>query len=104
MGWWQLAQHWLGLDNASGTAYLAWSGAGGDIGELAIFGAIIAGFRHANCHVRRCLRVGRAPVTGSPWHVCWRHHPEAKPTHHHILAAHRAHLRRLATGRKDGTT
>jgi len=86
--------HFFGLDSASGPAYLAWSGVASDISELAIIGAVLAGWRRVNCHVRSCPRIGRAPVEGTPWRVCWRHHPEGKPTHRHIIVRHREHLER----------
>lgn len=75
MGAW--LAHVLGLDNASGPAYLAWSGFGGDLGYLAIVGTLV--HRH-NCHVRGCLRIGRHPVAGTDFVVCRRHHPDGAPT------------------------
>lgn len=75
MGPWLM--HVLGLDNASGAPYLAWSGVGGDLGYLAIIGTLI---RRHNCHVHGCLRVGRHPVTGTDYVVCRRHHPDGAPT------------------------
>lgn len=92
--------HWLGLDSASGPAYLAWSGAGSDVSEIALLGAIFAGWHRVNCHTKGCWRIGRQRVDGTTWVVCRRHHPDGKPTHRHILAAHRAHLERT---RKDGS-
>jgi hypothetical protein len=83
--------HWLGVDNVSGPAYAWWSGAGSDVAELAIIGAIVGGWRRVNCHVKGCMRIGRVPVEGTPFRVCWRHHPEGKPTHRHILVRHREH-------------
>jgi hypothetical protein len=78
MGPWLL--HVLGLDNASGVPYLAWSGFGGDVGELAIVAALIATIRRHNCHVHRCWRVGRHPVSTTGYVVCRRHHPEGAPS------------------------
>ena len=78
--------HILGLDNASGGWYLWWSGFFGDI---AIFGAAAVFIRHRNCHVRRCLRIGRHPVQGTPHVVCRRHHPNGAPTHHDLKAGTR---------------
>lgn len=69
--------HVLGLDNASGVPYLAWSGVGGDLG---IIGALLAVVRHRNCHVHKCWRVGRHPVAGTTFVVCRRHHPDGAPT------------------------
>lgn len=78
MGSW--LAHVLGLDNASGMPYLAWSGFGGDFGELAIVGALVAGVRHRNCHVHGCWRLARHPVAGTTFVVCRRHHPDGAPT------------------------
>jgi hypothetical protein len=44
--------HFFGLDSASGTAYLAWSGALSDLGELAIIGGLITVYRKHVCEVR----------------------------------------------------
>lgn len=103
---WHLIQHWLavhtGTVNEPGDYYGFWSGFGSDIGEVAIVGGLLSIYRHHNCHVQGCLRLSRAPVTGTPWKTCWRHHPEGKPpTHGHILADHRAHKERLAVTRRD---
>lgn len=67
--------HALGLDSGSGPAYLWWSGAGSDLGELAIVGGIVAVYRRHSCHVRRCWRLARYPVAGTPYVTCLRHHP-----------------------------
>ena len=82
-------QHFLGLDNASGTAYLAWSGFGGDLAELAIVGGLLTIVRRHNCHAKRCWRVGRHKVPGTEFICCSRHTPGGAPTHAHILAMHR---------------
>jgi hypothetical protein len=79
--------HFLGLDNESGPIYAFWSGFGSDIGELAIIGALWAGVRKHNCHVRRCWRIGRFTVEGTPYVVCSHHHPDRAPTHEQILRA-----------------
>jgi hypothetical protein len=85
--------HWLGLDNASGPLYLAWSGAGADFGELAIVGGLLSIYRRHNCSQRHCWRVGRRQLHDTGLHLCHRHHPDgAKPTGAHILALHRAHV------------
>ena len=94
MTWWHPFLHILGVDNVSGRWYGWWSGAGSDIGELAIIGAVIGTWRRVNCHVKGCPRIGKVAVPGTPWHVCWHHHPEGKPTHHHVLRAHQEHLER----------
>lgn len=93
--------HWLGMDNGSGPIYLAWSGWGGDLSSLAIFGALMRLYRHNNCHVHGCWRIGRHPVEGTPYVTCAKHHPDGAPTHERVLAAHLARkapkLRRPAT-------
>ena len=67
---------WLGITNASGRAYLAWSGAGSDIGELALLGAVGGMYHKHNCHQPRCWRIGRHVVDGTPW--CNLHHGPAR--------------------------
>jgi hypothetical protein len=71
-----LIAHWLGLDNLSGPVYGFWSGFGSDIGELAVLGALYGLVRKHNCHQRRCWRIGRHVVDGTPW--CDRHHEDAR--------------------------
>lgn len=68
--------HFLGLDSASGTAYLAWSGVLSDLGEVALIGAVLGAYRKHNCHQRRCWRIGRHVVDGTPY--CNRHHQAAR--------------------------
>jgi hypothetical protein len=68
--------HVFGLDSASGPAYLAWSGVGSDVAELAIVGAVYGAYRKHNCHQAGCLRIGRHLVDGTPW--CNRHHQKAR--------------------------
>jgi hypothetical protein len=70
--------HTFGIDDTSGRWYAFWSGAGSDIGELAIIGALLGLLRKHNCHVHRCWRVGRHPVEGTPFTVC-RHHDPGGP-------------------------
>jgi len=87
---WHSLLHWLGLDSAGGPAYLAWSGFGSDISEIGILGALAMMIRRHNCHVRRCLRIGRHHVEGTPYVVCQRHSPHGAPTHQDVLDAHEA--------------
>lgn len=68
--------HILGLDNASGRAYLAWSGFGGDLSEVVLLAAVYGLVRKHNCHQKHCLRIGRHLVDGTPW--CNRHHQAAR--------------------------
>lgn len=68
--------HVLGVDDVSGRWYAWWSGAGSDISELAIVGAVLGAYRRHNCHRARCWRIGRHTVDGTPW--CNRHHQDAR--------------------------
>lgn len=86
-----LLQHFLGLDDPSGTAYLWWSGVGSDLPQLAIFGALLGVYRKHQCEARRCLRLGRHK-TAAGHCVCHRHSPTGAPSHEDILAAHAAAL------------
>ena len=96
---WHTILHWLGVDNVSGPAYGWWSGAGSDIGELAIIGAVIGTWRRVNCHVKGCPRIGRHPAAGGQFVTCRRHSPDpdvrAGLKSHHIHAAHQRHMERL---------
>jgi hypothetical protein len=89
VGHWLL--HFLGLDSASGPAYLAWSGFGGDLSELAIVAALLTVVRRHNCHAKRCWRIGRHKVPGTDFTCCAKHTPGGAPTHARILALHREH-------------
>jgi len=70
--------HWFevhtGTVNETGTYYAFWSGFGSDVGEATIVVGIVAAWRHHNCHVKGCPRLGR-PVPGTPYIACPRHHP-----------------------------
>lgn len=79
--------HLLGLDDASGRWYLWWSGAGADLGELAIIGGLVSLYRKHNCEVRRCWRLGRH-ATAAGHHVCRLHHPDDHLTAEAVAAAH----------------
>ena len=82
--------HYLGMDSASGPAYLAWSGWGSDIAEVALLGAVFGAWHRVNCHVKGCFRIGRQHVAGTTFVTCRRHHPDDKPTAAHVAAAHEA--------------
>lgn len=86
--------HILGTDGRAW--YDFWSGLGADLGELAIIGAVAGMYRKHNCHVHRCWRLAKQPVTGTSWVVCHRHHPEGKPTVASIAEADRRHHEALA--------
>ena len=68
--------HVLGVDNEAGHWYAFWSGFGSDLGEVALVGAVLGGYRKHNCHQRRCWRIGRHVVDGTPW--CNKHHQAAR--------------------------
>ena len=101
MGWWHALQHWLavhtGTVNESGPFYGFWSGFGSDLGELTIVGAIIGTYKHHNCGTKRCWRIGKTPVEGTPYKTCHKHstvehhkrlhttHAEDHPEQHALL-------------------
>lgn len=76
---WHLVLHWLGLDSASGPAYLAWSGVVSDLGEVTLLGGLIAIYRRHHCHTSWCVRFGRHDftdeTTGITYRLCRVHHP-----------------------------
>lgn len=94
--------HWLGLDNASGSLYLWWSGWFADI---VIFGAIGGALYHANCHKKGCWRFGK-PVGGTPYRACHKHHPAHEGTSRNVDldTIHRAHLEAQAGQAAEDTT
>jgi hypothetical protein len=81
MHWFNVLWHWVevhtGTVNEPGPYYGFWSGFGSDIGEVAIIGAIVAGYRKWNCHVKGCLRLAHHTyaIDGVEYHLCRRHHP-----------------------------
>lgn len=81
--------HLFGIDTTTGPWYAFWSGAGSDIGELAIIGGLVTVVRSRRCHVHRCWRLGRHKVEGTPYIVCRRHHPDGHLTHEALHRAHR---------------
>ena len=61
------------LDPLHGNGYQFWSGIGSDFGELTIITGGVLLFRHRNCHVKGCWRLGHTdPEHGHP--ACRRHH------------------------------
>lgn len=82
-----LLLHVLGVDDASGRAYLFWSGVGADISELAVFGGLFGVYRRHQCEVARCWRLGRHR-TAAAHSVCRRHHPDDHLTAEAVVAAH----------------
>lgn len=85
----------FGLNNGSGSHYLAWSGVVSDIGEVTLIGSIAAGavllYRHLNCHMdhpRNCRRLAfrriTDPDTGEHLRLCRKHHPRPHVTEAHV--------------------
>lgn len=73
---WHLFLHYTGSDNVSGPWYGFWSGFGSDIGEVTLIGVVVAGYRHRNCHVKGCWRLGHPdPEHGHP--ACRHHHSQS---------------------------
>ena len=90
----------------TGTWYGFWSAFGGAIPDFLILGSIITIYRHHNCHVKGCLRLGKA-VEGTPYIACPAHHPahegnKRSVSEDIIKLAHKAHLEREAS-RSAGT-
>lgn len=88
--------------SGSGSHYGWWSGTGSDIGELAIIGSMWALYRKHNCPVRRCPRICRYDVVGTPFQSCKKHHPEI-PTKGHITPQHIVDACGVDHDRKDHT-
>lgn len=59
----------------SGTSamYQLWSGFIPALAIASLVGGLYRHFRHINCHVHRCWRLGR--YEAGPYKVCARHHP-----------------------------
>jgi hypothetical protein len=74
---WYAIGNFFGVVNEAGPGYGFFSGVGSDIGELAIIGGIIQLYRHHNCHVQGCWRLGRFKHTqgGQEYLLCKHHHP-----------------------------
>lgn len=85
-----------GTVNESGPFYGFWSGFGSDIGEVTLIAAVIATFRHRNCSVKGCWRLGKN-VDGTPHLACHKHHPaHGAPTRNISLQQlHDAHRDRI---------
>jgi hypothetical protein len=84
---------WFGLTNASGRAYLFWSGIAGDIGML---GGVTVLWRRLACHVDGCHRPGVHHVRGTPHVTCRKHHPTSGNT---LESIHEAHAQASQTDR-----
>jgi hypothetical protein len=102
--YWSDSASWFlkytGADAESATWYGFWSGFGGAIPDFLILGSIITVYRHHNCHVKGCVRLGK-PVDGTPYLACPLHHPAHEGSKRSvsldvIRLAHKAHLDREA--------
>lgn len=82
-----LIAHWLGLNDPGGHIYLFWSGAGSDLGELAIVGVV---WHRLNCSVKGCWRIGLRQVPGTSHVTCHKHHPHGRPTSEQIMTDYQA--------------
>lgn len=93
MGW---LAHFFGWYPGGGNSggYLFWSGAGSDIGELALIGSVVALVRTRKCEVHRCWRPG-AHTTAAGHKTCRKHHPDGHLTAHDV---HQAHHQAKETG------
>jgi hypothetical protein len=98
--YWTDSAHWFlrytGADAEGATWYGFWSGFGGAIPDFLILGSIITVYRHHNCHVKGCPRLGK-PVEGTPYLACPVHHPAHHGDKRSVSAdvinlAHKAHL------------
>lgn len=88
--------HLTGTNDEPGSWYGFWSGFGGSIPDFLILGSIITVYRHHNCHVKGCPRLGK-PVDGTPYLACPVHHPAHEGSKRSvslevIKLAHEAHL------------
>jgi hypothetical protein len=84
------------VNSSSSSWYGFWSGFGGSIPDFLILGSIITVYRHHNCHVKGCIRLGK-PVEGTPYLACPVHHPAHQGDKRSVSAdvinlAHRAHM------------
>jgi hypothetical protein len=67
---WYIFLHMTGIDTQQSRFYDFWSGFGACFAWL---GGLFAVYRHKNCHVKGCWRLGHPdPLHG--WPACKRHH------------------------------
>jgi hypothetical protein len=79
--------HTLGIYNEAGPFYAFWSGFGSDIGEYAVFVALVTAtvgaYRRHNCNIKGCWRLQwreYIDADGVKHMWCKKHHPN-KPVH-----------------------
>lgn len=93
--------HFLGIDTQQSDNYDFFSGVGPvfvtAIGYGGLVTALVGKF---NCHSKRCWRVGKHHVNGSPW--CNSHVKDVRPlrAEHEILESIEAALKRIAEDSK----
>jgi hypothetical protein len=73
------------LDPLNGDGYQFWSGIGSG---SPIFIGVLLFWRHHNCAVHGCYRLGRHRVSGTEHVVCRRHHPDQAPSAQRVLDDH----------------
>lgn len=62
--------HWAGIDTQQSYFYDFWSGIAT---QLSVLVGLVGLYHKHNCHARRCPRIGKHAVDGTPW--CSRHLP-----------------------------
>lgn len=93
----QWLTHFMGVDfdvpYGHWVWYNFWSGFFSCVTIFTAAGAItvhsIVSYRHKNCEVHRCWRLGRH-TTAAGHYVCRKHHPDDKLTAENVLGAHNA--------------
>jgi hypothetical protein len=118
MHWFFASWHWWLVH--SGTSeltpnvwYNAWSGWVSDLGEVTLVGAVVVGYRHANCHIQGCWRLAKHEyeMDGVKYRLCRVHHPKVdeRPTakdfdaHHAAMVAKPKRATRSGLGPKGVT-
>lgn len=55
----------------TGNGYQFWSGIGSDFSEVTILAGLAGLYYKHNCHVKKCPRIGKHIIKGSPY--CTKH-------------------------------
>jgi hypothetical protein len=91
---WHWVQEVLGVNTGLPLHTLRWynffSGAGSDIGEVALVGSLIAIWRGTRCHIDGCNRHGKFQF--KHYKLCRIHHPhipQGGVSHTHIMQLHK---------------
>lgn len=79
--------HYTGAEDQASFWYGLWSGFVPSIAILVMAGGV---WKHVNCHVDGCPRIGTHHVPGTTFKTCRRHHPTGGNTAEAIAAAHEA--------------